>query len=240
MSDSQIKLVRRSHPTVAACVVTWEMVALKFPTFGDKDTLEVRSTTFYGIAESQANSILTRQSVEKGLWMLGPYPDGGFWFVQDLSEYELAQVSDDRPVITNGGTAHYVCEVSVVDPDTNGAVELSIYKDRRSSGLFGVDCSFLETLSDDDPVREPFNGNNVLLIDGPYGASTEKLIGTTLEQEIQNGKFENDCLDELVHDAATQLASNVNCDGIRFQIEFLIRQCGWTEQDINLWLKHNQ
>lgn len=219
MSDSQIKLVRRSHPTVTARVVTWEMAASKFPKCGDEDTLKVRSTTFYGIAESEADSILTRQSVEEGLWMLGPYPDGGFWFVRDLGKYEVAQVPNvslmlaalrhlqravmkrehlehlsdivdvdaldpdvfdsicesvnfgDRPVIATGEKAHYVCEFSVIDPDSNAPVEVSIYKDQKSSGLFGIDCSYLETLSEDDPVLEPFSGTYVTLIDGPYGSS---------------------------------------------------------------------
>ena len=219
MSNSQINLVRRSHPTVAACFVTWEMVASKFPKCGDEDTLEIRSTTFYGTSKSQADSILTRQSVEEGLWMLGPYPDGGFWFVRDLGKYEVAQVPNvslmlaalrhlqravvkrenlehlsdiveidaldpdfidsicetvnfgDCPVIATGEKAHYVCEVSVIDPDSNAPVDVSIYKDQKSSGLFGIDCSYLGTLSENDPVLEPFNGTYVTLIDGPYGSS---------------------------------------------------------------------
>lgn len=66
-------------------------------------------------------------------------------------------------------TAIHVQDITVTDPDSQAPVELSIYKDKCSSALFGIDASYLVTLSDDDPVIEPFNGHNVRLIDGPYG-----------------------------------------------------------------------
>ncbi|WP_294106560.1 hypothetical protein [Thiolapillus sp.] len=34
--------------------------------------------------------------------------------------------------------------------------------------MFGVDASYLDTLSDSDTVIEPFNGTSVILRDGPY------------------------------------------------------------------------
>lgn len=72
-------------------------------------------------------------------------------------------VAEERPV------AHHVAEISVVDPDSGAPVDLSVYKDATSGGLFAVDSSFLITLDDDDPVIEPFNGREVSLIDGPFG-----------------------------------------------------------------------
>lgn len=39
-------------------------------------------------------------------------------------------------------------------------------------------------------------------------------------------------LDEVVHDAASQLASNANNHGERGQIEFLTTVCGWDSKDI--------
>lgn len=73
----------------------------------------------------------------------------------------------ERPV------ANFVAEVSVTDPDSGLPVELSVYKDNASGGVFAVDNSFLVTLDDDDPVIEPFNGQEVTLIDGPFGAAPD-------------------------------------------------------------------
>lgn len=61
--------------------------------------------------------------------------------------------------------AHYVTEVNVIDPYTGYPVEISVYKDEASGGMFAVDSSYLLTLSEDDPVIEPFNGDKVQLID---------------------------------------------------------------------------
>lgn len=69
------------------------------------------------------------------------------------------------------GHAYFVCEVTVTDPDTHGKVELSVYKDIASGGMFALDNSYLLTVSDDKPVIEPFNGKQVVLIDGPFGHS---------------------------------------------------------------------
>jgi hypothetical protein len=40
-------------------------------------------------------------------------------------------------------------------------------------------------------------------------------------------------LDEIVHDAASQLATNANNSGIANQIEFLTTTCGWSERSIH-------
>jgi len=58
--------------------------------------------------------------------------------------------------------ANYITEITVTDPDTNAPVEVAIYKDIRSGGMFGVDASFLLT---DEPVHEPFDGSEVILFD---------------------------------------------------------------------------
>ena len=39
-------------------------------------------------------------------------------------------------------------------------------------------------------------------------------------------------LDDIVHDAASQMASNANNGGVDEQIEFLTVIGGWTEEDI--------
>lgn len=46
-----------------------------------------------------------------------------------------------------------VTTISVIDPDSHLPVEVVIYKDVKSGGIFGVDASFVET---EEPVYCPF------------------------------------------------------------------------------------
>ena len=57
-------------------------------------------------------------------------------------------------------SAKYITEITVTDPHTNAPVEVAIYKDMQSGGMFGVDASFILT---DEPVYEPFDGHEVVL-----------------------------------------------------------------------------
>ena len=57
----------------------------------------------------------------------------------------------------------FIQEVTVTDPDSHLPVEVSIYKDVDSGGLFGVDSSFLET---EEPVYIPFEKGEEADIDG--------------------------------------------------------------------------
>lgn len=58
--------------------------------------------------------------------------------------------------------AKYITEITVTDPHTNAPVEVAIYKDIQSGGMFGVDASFLLT---EEVVHEPFDGQEVVLFD---------------------------------------------------------------------------
>lgn len=61
--------------------------------------------------------------------------------------------------------ADFIKEVTVIDPATNAPVDIAIYKDLDSGAMFGVDSSYIVTLSDDDPVSNPFNGNDIELVE---------------------------------------------------------------------------
>lgn len=61
--------------------------------------------------------------------------------------------------------AQLVSTVSVIDLDSNAPVEVCIYKDKQSGGMFGVDLSFIQAATTDDLFVEPFNGDSVALID---------------------------------------------------------------------------
>lgn len=61
-------------------------------------------------------------------------------------------------------TASFVTEVQVIDPDTQAPVDVAIYKLASNGALFGVDSSYIITLSDNDPVNCPFTGDAIQLI----------------------------------------------------------------------------
>lgn len=56
----------------------------------------------------------------------------------------------------NISPAVYVTEVTVNDPNTSAPVELSVYKDSTSGGMFGIDSSFVDQM-DLEHVTSPFN-----------------------------------------------------------------------------------
>jgi len=47
--------------------------------------------------------------------------------------------------------ANYVQVIIVNDPDTNGLVEMEVYKDEASGAMFAIDSSFLDQVSDEIP-----------------------------------------------------------------------------------------
>lgn len=57
--------------------------------------------------------------------------------------------------------AVYVKEVLVHDPDTNGDVDLQVYKDPESGGMFAVDASYLDQLN--SKIPSPFNKGTTLV-----------------------------------------------------------------------------
>ena len=53
-----------------------------------------------------------------------------------------------------------------------------------------------------------------------------------LKYTFQKNGIKSHHLDGIVHDAASNLASNANNEGIDGQINFLLDTCGWTSQDV--------
>jgi hypothetical protein len=58
--------------------------------------------------------------------------------------------------------AKFVIEVTVIDPDTNNPVGVSIYKE-EGGGMMGVDSSYIE--QDVGPVTSPHGNGKLKLID---------------------------------------------------------------------------
>ncbi len=59
--------------------------------------------------------------------------------------------------------AKFITEVSVVDPDSKGEVHLEIWKDPESGGIFAIDSSYLDQVT--DRVLSPFNKGVTLILD---------------------------------------------------------------------------
>lgn len=56
-------------------------------------------------------------------------------------------------------TAKFVIEVNVVDPDTSGLVQVSIFK-HQNGGMFGIDSSYIEQVlpeEGDCKISDPLN-----------------------------------------------------------------------------------
>lgn len=61
--------------------------------------------------------------------------------------------------------AKFVKDVTVIDPDTLGEVEITIFK-HQNNGMFGLDASFIEQeLKEDYEITvDPFNVNESVLL----------------------------------------------------------------------------
>lgn len=53
------------------------------------------------------------------------------------------------------GIAKFVQEVTVVDPDSGLEVEVCLYKDMSTGGIFGIDSSFIAS-EEPETVKSPF------------------------------------------------------------------------------------
>lgn len=61
--------------------------------------------------------------------------------------------------------AKFIKEVTVIDPDTMGEVEVSIFK-HPNGAMFGIDASFIEqVLEEENEITiDPFNVNETVLL----------------------------------------------------------------------------
>ena len=64
--------------------------------------------------------------------------------------------------------AKFVKEITVVDPDTKGEVELSVFKS-SNGGMFAIDSSWLEQCTEEDEdviIRDPFEKTGNIKLTG--------------------------------------------------------------------------
>jgi len=57
-----------------------------------------------------------------------------------------------EPAVVN---ASFITQIVVTDPDTGARVEMEVWKDPTSGGLFAIDASFLDDVTEEIP--SPFN-----------------------------------------------------------------------------------
>lgn len=54
----------------------------------------------------------------------------------------------------------------------------------------------------------------------------------SIKDQLLKKGFGSENLDDVVHDAASQMASNANNGGLDQQVQFLITSAGWSEDEI--------
>ena len=69
-----------------------------------------------------------------------------------LAVARALQLREDVEQVVRG---RYVGPMTVVDPDSGGVVELEVWKDPQSGGIFAVDASYLEGVT--DMIPSPFS-----------------------------------------------------------------------------------
>ncbi len=56
--------------------------------------------------------------------------------------------------------ARFITQITITDPDTRAPVEMEVWKDPTSGGLFAIDASFLDAIAEEIP--SPFNPHTSL------------------------------------------------------------------------------
>jgi hypothetical protein len=68
--------------------------------------------------------------------------------------------------------AYLVTEITVIDPDSKGEVELSVYK-HENGGMFAIDSSFLDQVARTDDFDRP-------IISDPFNDTEDEVIEEVL------------------------------------------------------------
>ena len=66
-------------------------------------------------------------------------------------------------------TARFITEITVIDPDSKGEVEMSVFKHDQEQGMFAIDSSFLDQCFEDDEdpiIDDPFNKDREIILHG--------------------------------------------------------------------------
>jgi hypothetical protein len=133
-------------------------------------------TTIQGIIR-RSNGALPWVSIDESLLCSGKDPDGfggqAVFLTADALLYtSTAQWLEQQiGAFENGvkmATSQFCGEITVIDPDTSNEIILEVHKDAASGGMFAIDASFADLVS--DCIPSPFNEDgNITLGDVPEG-----------------------------------------------------------------------
>jgi len=88
--------------------------------------------------------------------------------------------------------AYFVKEITVIDPDSKGEVELSVYK-HENGGMFAMDSSFLDQVARTDDFDRP-------IIPDPF-SNEDDFLDTVIEEVILFDCNRPDALDKFIESA---------------------------------------
>ena len=95
-------------------------------------------------------------TAEKELCVL--YPDESETLIESWDQLQDA-VNNDHLIVTPFVGVVHIKDIEVTDPDSGLPVDVSIYKDKISGAMFGIDSSF-----PDDRIHSPYEINDKLQI----------------------------------------------------------------------------
>jgi len=100
------------------------------------------------------------------MWLIHPDTASQWIDVFQSAFFECTEITDAMVDTLNNAAlpvANLVTQVTVIDPDTDGEVEVAIYKEAKTGGMIGVDSSYVLSIADDDPVHSPIDGSKIAL-----------------------------------------------------------------------------
>jgi len=143
-------LVKAYHPAVRARKITPDLLnsAFIFSKVED-DTWQYPGTMFYRDMPSSVRCALTSKCLEEELWLLGPYPDGGFWVTsaQHMRDrYAHFVPSEEGPAQEDytglaseyRGREKYAYVGNVVESDGRVFHEVTAWSISRSQWTYGI------------------------------------------------------------------------------------------------------
>jgi hypothetical protein len=118
-----------------------------------------------------------------------------------------------------------VSQVTVMDPDSNAPVDVQIYKDRATGGMFGIDASYLMLSDPEDLFTEPFNNKLIALIDDkPVPVSFDAVV------DFIRLAFDGKCYHVLFPDVLSQWDKQISIldDAISYKASRVEILTQWT------------
>jgi hypothetical protein len=87
--------------------------------------------------------------------------------------------------------AKFVCEVKVYDPDSHSVVNLAVFKEEQSGGMFGIDASYLDAEEVLGTITSLFGNGSIQLIEEELPKSiVQKRVRVVVERHNERYRGE--------------------------------------------------